>query len=126
LRRPLAIATAVLALGPLGGAALACDDGSKSFESYRVAGIAQVINVEWSLWTGKGVAYIALVQNVRGSAPPRGMARFNFYPWSCSSQRFHVGQTVFAFYPHGVRDVVIMPTDLVADADLNKARMALK
>lgn len=125
MRRTLAIASAVLALGS-SGAAMACDATSQSFEHYKVAGIAQVTNVEWSLWTGSGVAYIALVQNVRGSAPPRGMARFKFYPWSCASQRFHTGQTVFAFYPDGANEVVIMPTELVADQDLNKARTALQ
>jgi hypothetical protein len=125
LRKGLAIASAVLALGS-SGAVMACDTRSQSFEHYKVAGLAQVTDVEWNVWTGSGVAYIALVQNVRGSAPPRGMARFKFYPWSCASQRFHKGQTVFAFYPGGAGEVVIMPTDLVADEDLNKARMALQ
>jgi hypothetical protein len=125
LRRTLAIASAVLALGS-SGAAEACDARATSFQSYRVAGIARVTDVEWNVWNGSGVAYIGLVMNVRGDAPPRGMARFKFYPWSCASQRFHKGQTVFAFYPDGSNDVVIMPTDLVADKDLNKAWMALK
>lgn len=124
MRRALAIASAVLALGS-SGAAEACEAHATSFHDYKVAGIARVTDVEWSLWTGSGVAYIGLVQNVRGAAPPRGMARFKFYPWSCASQRYHKGQTVFAFYPDG-GEVVIMPPELVADKDLNKAWMALK
>lgn len=125
MRAAFAIASAVLALGPL-GAAQACEARTQSFRDYKVAGIAQVTDVEWNVWTGSGVAYIGLVANVRGAAPPRGMARFHFYPWSCASQRYHKGQTVFAFYPDGAGEVVIMPPELVADEDLNKARMALK